>query len=280
MVDITRTRGIPDNQLVIITTGSQGEPMSALTRMANSEHKSIDIKRGDMVILSSTPVPGNEKMVATVINKLIEKGANVIYSDIADTHVSGHACREELKLIHSLIKPKFYMPVHGEFMHLEAAAAIAEDMGMSRDRIFIMKNGDCLELTKNSAKIIPETAQSELVMVDGLGIGDVGNIVLRDRKMLSESGLLIVLTALDKKSNKIVSGPDIISRGFVYVRDNENLISDTANEARRVIENYVKKNKNDFDMNALKLSIRHEMKKYIYQKTKRNPLILPIFMGV
>ena len=233
-----------------------------------------------MVILSSTPVPGNEKMVATVINKLIEKGANVIYSDIADTHVSGHACREELKLIHSLIKPKFYMPVHGEFMHLEAAAAIAEDMGMSRDRIFIMKNGDCLELTKNSAKIIPETAQSELVMVDGLGIGDVGNIVLRDRKMLSESGLLIVLTALDKKSNKIVSGPDIISRGFVYVRDNENLISDTANEARRVIENYVKKNKNDFDMNALKLSIRHEMKKYIYQKTKRNPLILPIFMGV
>ena len=280
MVDITRTRGIPDNQLVIITTGSQGEPMSALTRMANSEHKSIDIKRGDMVILSSTPVPGNEKMVATVINKLIEKGANVIYSDIADTHVSGHACREELKLIHSLIKPKFYMPVHGEFMHLEAAAAIAEDMGMSRDRIFIMKNGDCLELTKNSAKIIPETAQSELVMVDGLGIGDVGNIVLRDRKMLSESGLLIVLTALDKKSNKIVSGPDIISRGFVYVRDNENLISDTANEARRVIENYIKKNKNDFDMNALKLSIRHEMKKYIYQKTKRNPLILPIFMGV
>ncbi len=280
LVDINKAKNIPDDQLVIITTGSQGEPMSALARMANSEHRAIQIKRGDMVILSSTPVPGNEKMVSNVINRLIEKGAEVIYSDIADTHVSGHACREELKLIHALIKPKFYMPVHGEYRHLEAAAGIAMDLGMSRDKIFIMENGDCLELTKNKAKKISEYTQAGVVMVDGLGIGDVGNIVLRDRKMLSESGLITIVTAIDKASGKVISGPDIISRGFVYVRENEDLMSELTSVAKKSINDQLSKNKSYKDWQTMKNNTKEEVRKFIYEKTKRNPVILPIFMEV
>ena len=200
--------------------------MSALARMANSEHKAIEIKRNDVIILSSTPVPGNEKMVSNVVNRLIEKGAQVIYSDIADTHVSGHACREELKLIHSLIKPKFFMPVHGEYRHLEAAAEIAMDLGMNKKNIFIMENGDCLELDRRSAAVKKEAVPAGAVMVDGLGVGDVGNIVLRDRRMLSESGLIIVVATINRGSGQILAGPDIISRGFVYVRENEDLIEE------------------------------------------------------
>lgn len=280
LVDINKTRGIPDDELVIITTGSQGEPMSALARMANSEHRAIQIKRGDMVILSSTPVPGNEKMVSNVINKLIEKGANVIYSDIADTHVSGHACREELKLMHALIKPKFYMPVHGEYRHLEAAADIGVDLGLKRENIFIMNNGDCLEVTKSNAKKIPEYTQADVVMVDGLGIGDVGNIVLRDRKMLSESGLITIVTAIDKSSGKVISGPDIISRGFVYVRENEDLMADMTKVAKESLTRELGKSKNYRDWQAMKNAMKEEVRQYIYEKTKRNPVILPIFMEV
>lgn len=280
MVDINKTKNIPDKELVIITTGSQGEPMSALARMANSEHKAIQIKKNDVIILSSTPVPGNEKMVSNVVNKLIEKGAQVIYSDIADTHVSGHACREELKLIHSLIKPKYFMPVHGEYRHLEAAAEIAIDLGMNRKNIFIMENGDCLELNKKSAKMTKEVTSAGAVMVDGLGVGDVGNIVLRDRRMLSESGLIIVVAAIDRVCGEVVSGPDIISRGFVYVRENEDLIYDATQIAKKSLEQTTKRNKRGNDWNAMKNGVKDDLRKYIYERTKRTPVILPIFMEV
>ena len=185
-------RNIPDDKLVIITTGSQGEPMSAL-QDSGGEHRSVKLKKGDMVVLSSTPVPGNEKTVSNVVNKLFEKGAEVIYSDIADIHVSGHACQEELKLLHSLIKPKFFMPVHGEYRHLIRHARLAEGLGMKKENIFILENGDILDVTKRSAHMLKEKAEADAILVDGLGVGDVGNIVLRDRKMLSESGLIIVV---------------------------------------------------------------------------------------
>ena len=226
LVDLKMTKNIPDDKLVIITTGSQGEPMSALSRIASGEHKAVKLKPGDMVILSSTPVPGNEKTVSNVVNKLFEKGAEVIYSDIADIHVSGHACQEELKLIHSLIKPKFFMPVHGEYRHLIQHARLAESLGMKSENIFVMENGSILNVGKRKAYKDEQRIDADAILVDGLGVGDVGNIVLRDRKLLSESGLIIVVAAIDKESRMVVSGPDIISRGFVYVRENESLIEE------------------------------------------------------
>ena len=281
IVDINKTKNIPDKELVIVTTGSQGEPMSALARMANSEHKAINIKKNDIIILSSTPVPGNEKTVSKVVNKLVEKGAQVIYNDIADTHVSGHACQEELKLIHTLIRPKYFMPVHGEYRHLEAGAELAEDMGMDRENnIFIMSNGDILELDKHSAHQNKGVVQAEAVLVDGLGVGDVGNIVLRDRKMLSESGLIIVCAAIDREEGIIVSGPDIISRGFVYVRENEELIAEASKVARASLIDNMTKAKGARDWSMVKNNLRDDMKKFIYEKTKRSPVILPIFMEV
>ncbi len=278
IVDINKTKNIPDEKLVIITTGSQGEPMSALARMANSEHRAIEIKRDDVIILSSTPVPGNEKMVSNVVNKLIEKGAQVIYSDIADTHVSGHACREELKLIHSLIKPKYFMPVHGEYRHLEAASELAIDLGMDKKNIFIMENGDCLELTRKSATLKKEFAPAGAIMVDGLGVGDVGNIVLRDRHLLSESGLIIVATALNRQSGQILSGPDVISRGFVYVRENEDLMDEACKIAEKAIKRCLSKKMNDWS--TMKSAVRDDLRKFINIKTKRSPIILPIFLEV
>ena len=281
IVDINKTKNIPDKELVIVTTGSQGEPMSALARMANSEHKAINIKKNDIIILSSTPVPGNEKTVSKVVNKLVEKGAQVIYNDIADTHVSGHACQEELKLIHTLIRPKYFMPVHGEYRHLEAGAELAEDMGMDRENnIFIMSNGDVLELDKHSAHQHKGVVQADAILVDGLGVGDVGNIVLRDRKMLSESGLIIVCAAIERTEGKIVSGPDIISRGFVYVRENEELISEASRVARESLNINLAKAKGARDWSMVKNNLRDDMNRFIYEKTKRSPVILPIFMEV
>lgn len=278
LVDINKTKNIPDKELVIITTGSQGEPMSALARMASADHKAVSIKKGDMVILSSSPVPGNEKTVSNVVNKLFEKGAEVIYSDIADIHVSGHACEEELKLMHSLIKPKFFMPVHGEYRHLKRHAQIAESLGKDPENIFILENGNILNVTANKAEIIKEEVPSQAVYVDGLGVGDVGNIVLRDRKLLSESGLIIVVAAIDKASGTICSGPDIISRGFVYVRENENLIE----QARNLVANTLDKccEENIKDWNALKSAVRDDLRSFIYKQTKRSPVILPIFLEV
>lgn len=278
LVDLKMTRSIPDDKLVIITTGSQGEPMSALSRIASGEHKAVKLKKGDTVILSSTPIPGNEKTVSNVVNKLFEKGAEVIYSDIADIHVSGHACQEELKLIHSLIKPKFFMPVHGEYRHLIAHARLAESLGMNKDNIFVLENGDILNVNRHRA--IKETGmvEADAILVDGLGVGDVGNIVLRDRKLLSESGLIIVVAAIEKESHTVVSGPDIISRGFVYVRENEMLME----EARKVAMEALDKcqNRRMKDWNAMKAQVRDALSSYIYETTKRNPIILPIFLEV
>ena len=278
LVDLKMTKNIPDDKLVIITTGSQGEPMSALSRIASGEHRSVKLKKGDMVILSSTPVPGNEKTVSNVVNKLFEKGAEVIYSDIADIHVSGHACQEELKLLHSLIKPKFFMPVHGEYRHLIQHARLAESLGMKRENIFVMENGDVLNVNKRKAELQQGKVTAEAILVDGLGVGDVGNIVLRDRKMLSESGLIIVVAAIEKESQMVVSGPDIISRGFVYVRENEKLID----EARKIAEEALDKcqRKKIKDWNNMKSQVRDSLSSYIYETTKRSPIILPIFLEV
>lgn len=278
LVDINKIKGIKDSELVIITTGSQGEPMSALSRMATNDHKAVQIKRGDVVILSSTPVPGNEKTVSNVVNRLFEKGAEVIYSDLADIHVSGHACAEELKLIHTLIQPKFFMPVHGEYRHLRQHAIIAENLGMPRENIFILDNGETLSLKRNHVEKLKETVPSSAVMVDGLGVGDVGNIVLRDRKLLSEGGLIIVVAAIDKVSGIVSSGPDIISRGFVYVREAEDLIESARQVAVESLARCQRDNMKDWA--AMKNAVRSDLQSFIYQSTKRNPVILPIFLEV
>ncbi len=276
LVDLNNAGNIPGKQLVIITTGSQGEPMSALARMASMEHKSIHIKKGDMVILSSTPVPGNELTVSNVVDHLIEIGAEVIYSDIAETHVSGHACREELKLMHSLIKPKFFMPVHGEYRHLQKHAQLAEYLGMKEKNIFLLSNGDALKLTSSKALREKSAVQADDIMVDGLGVGDVGNIVLKDRRLLSESGLVIVVASIDRATGTIISGPEVITRGFVYVRENEDLIEETCDEAREIIEKGLRGKKRD--INGIKTNVREGLRKSIYAKTKRNPVILPVLM--
>ncbi len=277
-VELNKTKNIPDDQLFIIPTGSQGEPMSALSRMANNEHKGVKLKKGDMVILSSTPVPGNEKAVSGVVNKLFEKEVEVIYNDIADTHVSGHACQEELKLIYSLVKPKYALPVHGEYRHLVKHAQIAESLGMKKDRIFILSNGDQLTVDKRNAVKFQNVVSADDILVDGLGIGDVGNIVLRDRKLLSESGLIIAVAAIDRASGEVISGPDIVSRGFVYVRENEDLINDAREIARNALEDSLYAGNRDWS--GIKNNVREELRKFIFRKTKRSPIILPIFLDV
>ena len=278
LVDLKMTRNIPDDKLVIITTGSQGEPMSALARIASGDHKAIKLKKGDTVILSSSPIPGNEKTVSNVVNKLFEKGAQVIYSDIADIHVSGHACQEELKLLHSLIKPKYFMPVHGEYRHLIQHAKLAETLGMKKDNIFVLSNGDILNVNQRKVSVERAQVEADAIFVDGLGVGDVGNIVLRDRKLLSEAGLIIVVAAIEKESRIIVSGPDVISRGFVYVRETESLMDEARKVAVEALEKCQKKNIKDW--NNMKSQVRDSLSSYIYETTKRSPIILPIFLEV
>ncbi len=278
LVDINKINSIDENKVVIITTGSQGEPMSALARMASSEHKSVQIKKGDTVILSSSPIPGNEKTVSNVVNRLFEKGADVIYSDLADIHVSGHACEEELKLMHSLVRPKYFMPVHGEYKHLRRHAMIANNLGMPKENIFILETGQVLELNRKRAQMATKNVPSGKILVDGLGVGDVGNIVLRDRRLLSEGGLIIVVVALEKGTGQICSGPDLISRGFVYVRESEDLMD----SAKQTVKERLDKCQDEGirEWAALKNAIREELKEFIYTKTKRNPVILPIIMEV
>ncbi len=278
VLDMNQVNQYPDNEVVIITTGSQGEPMSALSRMANQTHRDISIKEGDMVILSSTPVPGNEKTVTNVVNNLIEAGAKVIYSDIAETHVSGHAKAEELKIIHSLIKPKYFMPVHGERMHLKKHAELAVDLGLPEENAFILNNGDILNINSKGAHITEDAVSCETIMVDGLGVGDIGTVVLRDRKLLSESGLVIVVTSIDTKTGRIIGGPEIVSRGFVYVKENEDLIKDAREVAMASVEKCRAEKIRDWA--SMKSLVRDDMRKFIYDKTKRNPVILPIFMEV
>lgn len=274
LIDIEQMKNYTDDQIVLITTGSQGEAMAALSRMAASIHKKIFIKPGDTVIFSSTPIPGNEKSVSKIINELAIKGAKVIFQD---THVSGHACQEEIKLIYALTKPKFAIPVHGEYRHLKAHAELAEGMGVKKDNIVILSSGDVLELSEDSGKVVGKVP-AQGILVDGLGVGDVGNIVLRDRQHLSENGLIIVVVTLEKFSNQVLSGPDIVSRGFVYVRESENLME----EARVVVNDALDKclSKNMSDWGKIKNEIKDSLSDYLWKKMKRNPMILPIIMEV
>lgn len=263
-----------DDQLVLITTGSQGESMAALSRMAASTHKRVHIKPGDTIVFSSSPIPGNEKAVTKVINELYEKGAEVIFQD---THVSGHACEEEIKLMYSLIKPQYAVPVHGEYRHLLAQCKLAQRLGVPSENIFLLQSGDVLELSEDSGKIAG-TVPVDTVLVDGLGVGDVGNIVLRDRQYLAENGIIIVVLTLEKGSNQLLAGPDIVTRGFVYVRESENLIED----AKYVIEGALDKVLTDpkVDWSTIKDTVRDSLGDYIWSEIKRKPMILPIVMEV
>ena len=252
--------------------------MSALSRIASGEHKAVKLKKGDTVILSSTPIPGNEKTVSNVVNKLFEKGAEVIYSDIADIHVSGHACQEELKLLHSLIKPKFFMPVHGEYRHLVQHARLAESLGMKKENIFVLNNGDILNVNTRKAFVEKDQVEADAILVDGLGVGDVGNIVLRDRKLLSESGLMIVVAAIERESHLVVSGPDIITRGFVYVKESEGLMEELRQVAIKALDSC--QGRYHTDWTAIKNAVKGELSDYLYKKTKRSPMILPVIMEV
>ncbi|AFS78353.1 RNA-metabolising metallo-beta-lactamase [Gottschalkia acidurici 9a] len=276
LIELNDIGKYPDDKVVVITTGSQGEPMSALARIASSDHKKMDLRPGDLVIISASPIPGNEKTISKVINKLFKKGANVIYEALADVHVSGHACQEELKLIHSLLKPKYFIPVHGEYRHLEQHAKLAEDLGMPRENIFLAENGSVLEFTEESGNIVGSVPSGN-ILVDGLGVGDVGNIVLRDRKHLSEDGLIVIVVTISKEDGSVIAGPDIVSRGFVYVRESEDLME----EAKRVVRNVLMEcEKNHItDWATLKSSIRDALRSFLCEN-KRNPMILPIIMEI
>lgn len=274
LIDIEQLKNYPDEQTVIITTGSQGESMAALSRMAASIHKKVTIKPGDTIIFSSNPIPGNEKAVSNVINELIAKGADVIFQD---THVSGHACQEEIKLIYSLLRPKYAIPVHGEFRHLKAQANLVQELGIPKENVFIMRSGDVLELNDDGAAIT-DKVQTGAILVDGLGVGDVGNIVLRDRQRLAEDGILIVVLTLEKYGNQVLAGPDIVSRGFVYVRESEDLME----EARAIINDALDEciDKNITDWGKIKNIMKDSLSDFLWKKTKRNPMILPIIMEV
>lgn len=276
-IELDQINDFPDERIVVITTGSQGEPMSALARMASSEHRKLEIKPDDMVIISANAIPGNEKLVSKIVNQLFKKGANVIYEALADIHVSGHACQEELKLIHTLVKPKFFIPVHGEYRHLKQHALLAESLGMPKENIFITEIGNVLEFTPNTCKIAGSVPAGR-VLVDGLGIGDVGNIVLRDRKHLSQDGLLVVVVTISKDSASIIAGPDIISRGFVYVRESEKLMEEAKGIVINVLEHCEEKKISDWG--TIKISIRDGLRDFLYEKTKRKPMILPVIMEI
>jgi len=277
IVDMDDIDNYTDEELLIVTTGSQGEAMAGLTRMAYNEHRKLQIRPTDMVILSASPIPGNEKPVARVINQLYRCGANVIYGQLGEVHVSGHACQEEIKLLHVLCKAQYFVPIHGEYSKLWQHAEMAETLGVPSKNIVIPEIGQVIEMTHDIlslAGIVPTGG----VLVDGLGIGDVGNVVLRDRKHLSQDGLIIVVMAIDRDQGSLVSGPDIISRGFVYVRENEDIIESSRNLARTIIMNYGQIGGNDWQ--ALKNSIKDELHRYIYDKIKRNPMILPVILEI
>lgn len=273
LINIDAISKYNDDQIVIITTGSQGEPMSALSRMASSDHKKVNISEGDTVIISATPIPGNEKLISKVINQLFKKGAQVIY----EVHVSGHACQEELKLMQILVKPKFFIPVHGEYRHLKQHGELAMKLGMPEKNVYVGENGDVIELTRDSIKKSASVVSGQ-VFVDGLGVGDVGNIVLRDRKHLSQDGILTVVVTIEKESGTVIAGPDIISRGFVYVRESEDLME----EARILVRDALKQCEENkiTEWPTIKANIREVLRVYLYEKTKRRPMILPIIMEV
>ncbi len=277
LIDIKEMNRYRDDQLLLITTGSQGEPMAALSRMSAGDHRQLEIQEGDLVIFSASAIPGNEKTISRVINQLYERGADVIYDSESEIHTSGHACQEELKLMHKLIKPKFFIPVHGEYRHLKQHANLAMRLGMEEENIFIMQNGDVLEFDQDDCKHVG-TVQAGPIFVDGLGVGDVGSIVMRDRKHLAEDGLMVVVVTMDRSEGKVISGPDIISRGFVYVRESEDLMD----EAREVVQRRLNQmeEKGIKEWSQLKNGIRDSLKDFLYQKTQRRPMILPVIMEV
>ena len=276
-IDIDLIKNYPDNRLVIITTGSQGETMSALTRMAAGEHKKVEITPNDLVIISATPIPGNEKLVSNVIDDLMQIGAEVVYSALEDIHVSGHACQEEQKLILALTKPKFFIPVHGEYRQLKAHSETAKMMGVDPNNIFMSVNGRVLELNQNETKFTTSVPSGK-ILVDGLGVGDVGSVVLRDRQHLSQDGLIVIVMTMDNNTGEIVSGPDVISRGFVYVRESENLMDDVKKVIREEVQ--MLENQGVRDWATIKSTLKDHVRDYIFQKTKRNPMILPIIMSL
>lgn len=276
-IDIDMIKSYPDDKLTIITTGSQGETMSALTRMASGEHKKVQITPNDLIIISANPIPGNENSVSKVIDDLMKIGAEVVYNALEDIHVSGHACQEEQKLMISLVRPKYFIPVHGEYRQLIAHSETAKKVGIDPENIFIMTNGRILELNEYNAKLTG-TVPVGKILVDGLGVGDVGNIVLRDRQRLSQDGLIIIVLTMDSKTGTVVAGPDVLSRGFVYVRESENLMEDIKQLLRAEIAKFEEKHITDWS--TIKALLREELRDYIYKKTKRDPMILPIIMEV
>ena len=275
IISLEDINNYPNDRITIVTTGSQGESMAALTRIASSTHRYIQIEKGDMVIISASPIPGNEKAVSNVINDLTEKGANVIYKSIEEIHVSGHACEQELRLMQALLKPKFFIPVHGEYRHLMTHGRIAESMGVDKDNIFMLEVGDIFELTRKSGKVTGKVPSGR-VLIDGMGIGDVGNMVLRDRKNLAEHGMITVVVAIDRQGKSIVCGPDIISRGFVYVRDSEALMKDIKDIVRECVYNCLENNITQWA--EIKNSIRREVDIFIYKTMKKKPMILPVIV--
>ena len=274
LIEIDQVKNYPDEQVVLITTGSQGESMAALSRMAASIHRKVQIKPGDTIVFSSTPIPGNEKAVSKVINELYMKGANVIFNE---THVSGHACQEEIKLMYSLIKPKYSIPVHGEYRHLMEHGKLAQSMGIPKKNVFLMESGDVLSIGKEDAKVVGKVPAGS-VLVDGLGVGDVGNIVLRDRQNLAENGIIIVVLTLEKYTNQILAGPDIVTRGFVYVRESENLIENAKVVVTEALEECL--SRRNADWGKIKMVVKDSLGEYIWKTMKRNPMILPIIMEV
>lgn len=275
LIDIKEIKNYPSDKVAIITTGSQGEPMSALSRIASSNHRQVELMPEDLVIISASPIPGNEKTVSNVINQLLEKEAEVIYESLADVHVSGHACQEELKLMHSLLKPKYFIPVHGEYRHLKRHSKLAQELGMSKDNIFIAKNGSVVEFTSDTGRI-GESVQSGNILVDGLGVGDIGNMVLKDRKHLSSDGLMVIVVSINKEDKSMIKNPYIVTRGFVYARESKDLMD----EAKEVVRDTLIKCEvnNNTQLSVLKSNIRMSLKDFLYKKTQREPMILPVII--
>ncbi|MDD4295992.1 MAG: ribonuclease J [Ruminiclostridium sp.] len=276
LLDIDKIQKLPSEEIVMITTGSQGEPMSALTRIASSTHRKVGIEKGDLVIISASAIPGNEKFISRVIDDLFKQGADVIYDELAETHVSGHARKEELKLIHRLVRPRFFMPVHGEYRHLKQHANLALFLGMKEEDTFIMENGQVLELSQRKAQITGNVQAGD-ILIDGLGIGDVGNVVLKDRKHLSEDGLIVVVVTVSPEGNMITE-PDVISRGFVYVKESESLMDDIRDFAKESLQKCLCRKKNGY--NNIKNIVKDELGTYLYQRTKRKPMILPVIIEI
>jgi ribonuclease J len=277
LIELDEAKNLAPEQVAILTTGSQGEPMSALTRMASSDHRQVEILPGDTIVISATPIPGNEKLVSRIIDQLFKKGAHVIYETFSGIHASGHPSQEELKLMINLIRPKFFVPVHGEYRMLIKHAELARDMGIPSDRIFVAENGQVLDFTRKSGRVAGRVTAGK-VLVDGLGVGDVGNIVLRDRKQLSQDGILIVVVTINRESGLVVAGPDIVSRGFVYVRESEALMDDAKYRVKCALDKCFERNITEWA--AIKSHVRDALVKFLYERTRRRPMILPIIMEV